>query len=378
MNNNEAFNNLYQRSKKLLERLVRPSEYEVPLKDQIIIANIEKEEDKENNNIKSYDTLDKADLLEYSIKPNGNLDNSKLKESISNTHLEDSENGSSDQKGGFITSEGKIVKTGIMKYNSLVIKYGKISFNIASHMNESFVLNNDIIYLESKIPIFKANNFGDVLYDTIKNYHQQGSDKEDKNNLVNINQTNTHKINLDENNFNAIAASKIFIFLHKVTTKANFRQKKDGSKKNISSAQSTEVIQKDDSIFGYGSLEMNKIFLADDFRYSGKINLLEKKKEKDKNEKSGKKGMKSSKSKEKIKNENQFNEKGERIIGTLEAIAYLKKPRQMQINDKFTSSIDNLIKNNDINKDNNNNINKINQSPMKEFIVGQLLYIIII
>ena len=52
MNNNEAFNNLYQRSKKLLERLVRPSEYEVPLKDQIIIANIEKEEDKENDNIK--------------------------------------------------------------------------------------------------------------------------------------------------------------------------------------------------------------------------------------------------------------------------------------------------------------------------------------
>ena len=126
MNNNEAFNNLYQRSKKLLERLVRPSEYEVPLKDQIIIANIEKEEDKENNNIKSYDTLDKADLLEYSIKPNGNLDNAKLKESLSKSLNESSENGSPNVRGGFITSEGHIIRVSITKYKLLVLKYGKI------------------------------------------------------------------------------------------------------------------------------------------------------------------------------------------------------------------------------------------------------------
>ena len=93
----------------------QPSLFEEPLKDSIIVANISKDIEKENNNIKSLDTLDKAELLDYSIKPNGNLDNSRLKDSISNTYLESSENGSV-QKGGFITSEGKMVRLAITKY----------------------------------------------------------------------------------------------------------------------------------------------------------------------------------------------------------------------------------------------------------------------
>ena len=50
------------------------------------------------------------------------------------------------------------------------------------------------------------------MYHTLKNYHQQGSDKEDRNNFVNINQSNTHKISFDESNFTATAGSKIFVF----------------------------------------------------------------------------------------------------------------------------------------------------------------------
>ena len=369
-----AIENLYNRSKKLFERLNQPSLFEEPLKDSIIVANISKDIEKENNNIKSLDTLDKAELLDYSIKPNGNLDNSRLKDSISNTYLESSENGSV-QKGGFITSEGKMVRLAITKYKALVLKYGKIIFINNGFMNESFVQNNDILYLESKIPVFKANNFGEILHDTLRNYHQQGSDKEDKNNLININQTNTHKINLDESNFAAIADSKIYIFLHKVTQE-NFRQKKDGKKKDISSAQSTEIIQNHDTILGYSSLEMNKIFLSDDFKFQGNINLVQKDLSNKKREKSsGKKSTSNINKKNKNKSENQFDEKGERIIGNIEIAAYLKRPRDKIFKeDKKVNQLTNSInKMPNVNNDaENNNLNKNNnQSPMKEFIIGQ-------
>ena len=230
-----AIENLYNRSKKLFERLNQPSLFEEPLKDSIIIANIGK--DKDNINLKSYETLDKAELLDYSLKANGYLDNSKLKDSISNTYLESSDNGNNSRREGFLNSEGKYVKVDITQYKSLILKYGKIIFN-NGYMNSSYVNNNDILYLESKIPTFKAKNSGEIIYDTLKNYHQQGSDKEDRNNIVNINQSNSHKINLDESNFAAIAGSKIFVFLHKVV-QGNFRKKQNVSKKDISSAQST-------------------------------------------------------------------------------------------------------------------------------------------
>ena len=132
----EIINNLYERSKKLFEHLNQPSLFEEPLKDSIIIANLGKDLDKEANIIKSLDTLDKADLLDYSMKPNGNLDTSKLKDSISNTYLESSENGSTDQKGGYITSGG-VIRIGITKYKALVLKYGKIIFLNNGYMNES-------------------------------------------------------------------------------------------------------------------------------------------------------------------------------------------------------------------------------------------------
>ena len=236
--NKEAFENLYERGKKLFERLNQPSLFEENLKDSVIIANLGK--GKDINNLKSYDTLDKAELLDYSLKANGILDNSKLKDSISNAYIESSENGNNSNREGFVNSEGKFIKVDISQYNSLVLKYGKIIFN-TGYMNNSYVNNNDILFLESKIPIFKAKNSGEIMYDTLKNYHQQGSDKEDRNNIVNINQSNTHKINLDENNFAAIAGSKIFIFLHKII-QGNFRKKTNGNKKDISSAQSTEVL----------------------------------------------------------------------------------------------------------------------------------------
>jgi len=291
MSRNELFDELYKRSKKLFDRINKASVFEEPIKDQIIVPNITQEQDKENNNIKSYDTLEKAELLDISMKPNGNLDNAKLKESLTNTLNESSENGSPQMGGGYITSEGNIIRVSITKYKILVLKYGKISFFNNGYMNNSLVMNNDILYLESKIPLFKANVFGDIIYDTLKNYHQQGSDKEDKNNLININQTNTHKINLDEKNIVDLAQNKILIFLHKVT--------QDKKIKDISNAQKTQVIQTKDTILGYCSLEMQKIFLSDDFRFYGKINLIEKNVNKDA-EKSPKK--KNTKSKEKNKN----------------------------------------------------------------------------
>ena len=76
----------------------------------------------------------------------------------------------------------------------------------------------------------------------------------------------------------------------------------------------------------------------------------------------------------------EYNEKGERIIGNIELTAYLKRPRDkifQEENSKFMSSMNKIINNsnNNINKDNNNNNNinniNINQSPMKEFIIGQ-------
>ena len=112
MSRNELIEDLYKRSKKLFDRINKASVFEEPLKDSIIVANISQEKDKENNNIKSYDTLEKAELLDYSMKPNGNLDTGKLKESLSNNLNESSENGS--PQGGYITSEGHIIRVSMV------------------------------------------------------------------------------------------------------------------------------------------------------------------------------------------------------------------------------------------------------------------------
>ena len=170
MSKNEILDNLYIRSKELMDRLNKASLFEEPLTDSVIIANLnlEKEKNNQNNNLKSYDTIEKAELLDYSIRPNGNLDNAKMKESLSNSLIESSENGSSIQKGGgYITSSGGVIRVSITKYKALVLKYGKINFLNNGYMNNAFVMNNDIIYLESNIPIFKANINGDIIYDTL-------------------------------------------------------------------------------------------------------------------------------------------------------------------------------------------------------------------
>ena len=373
MSKKEEFNKIFERGKKLIERLNQASLFD----DQLL--------NKENNNLKSYDTLDNAELLDYSLKQ----DNSKLKDSISNTYLESSENGS--KREGLVNSEGKYIKIDISQYKNLILKYGKIIFN-NEYMNNSFINCNDILYLESKIPIFKASN-SEIMYDTLKNYHQQGSDKEDRNNIVNINQTNNHKIDLDENNFSAIAGSKIFIFLHKII-QGNFRNKPSGKKKDISSAHSTEVIQNSDIIIGYSSLEMNKLFLSEDFKYFNKIKVVEKKKvvKNKKNEKSNDKNRRGmSKEKEmKEKKDLLYDEKGERIIGSLEITVSLKRPYQklfkedLSVN-KIVNSMNNNqninINNNNLNNNNlnynnlnnnynNQNINRNNPSSMMEFIVN--------
>ena len=122
---------------------------------------------------------------------------------------------------------------------------------------------------------------------------------------------------------------------------------------------------------------MSKIFLGDDFKFKGKINLLEKKKTDNKKSENNARKKSSSKNK-KIKNEKEkekkFDEKGERIIGNIEITAYLKRPRDKLF--KEDSNINKLASSiNQMPNVNNNNIidnkNKNNQSPMKEFIIGQ-------
>ena len=391
MSKNELFENLYNRTRKICDMLKQPSPFPEEGKDSIIIANIGKddEKDKENNiNIKSYDTLDKADLIDYSLKPNGILETSKLKDSISNSYFESSENGSTAKKEGFITSEGKMVRIDITKYKSIVLKYGKISFIKDGFMNNAFVSNNDIIFLETKIPLFKAKDSNNMIYDTLRNYHQIGSDKEDTNYLININQRNSHKINLDEKNISTFVDSKIYIFLHKSIPISNSNNKKNNSaKKKVTNAPVTEADDNPSIIIGYTSLEMKHIFLSEDFKFIGKINLMEKMNPNKKNEKNSGKGSSSNiknktkgkgkEKKDKIINEALYDEKGERVIGSIEISCYLKRPYSKMLEEdekKLSSSINKLIKQNN-NENNNNNINiennKINQSPMKEFVIGQ-------
>ena len=87
-----------------------------------------------------------------------------------------------------MSEKRKVVRIDITKYKSIVLKYGKISFIKDGFMNNAFVSNNDIIFLETKIPLFKAKDSNNIIYDTLRNYHQIGSDKEDTNYLININQ----------------------------------------------------------------------------------------------------------------------------------------------------------------------------------------------
>ena len=394
MSKNELFDNLYSKTKKLCDMLNQPSLFVEPVKDSVIIANIGNEEDnkdKENINIKSYDAMDKAELIDYSLKPNGNFEYSKLKDSISNSLMESSENGSTAKKDGFLTSEGKMVRIDITKYKSLVLKFGKINLINNGYMNNAFVTKNDIIFLETKIPLFKAKNSNEMLYDTLQNFHQIGSDKEDTNYAININKRNSHKINIDENNISSFIDSKIYIFLHKSNppTSSSNSNKKNNSKKDKDINEN-----KNSDIIGYSSLELKKVFLSEDFKFTGKCNLVEKKKinSNKKNDKRSPGKRSSSNLKNKTKdnekgkkdkaaiNEALYDEKGERVIGSIEITCYLKRPYSNILEEdenRMQSSINKLIKqNNNINENNNNiNINvdnnKINQSPMKEFIIGQ-------
>jgi hypothetical protein len=62
----DAIDALYERGRQLFEKLNKPHYFEESLKDSVIIANLGKGNEKDN--LKSYDTLDKADLLDYSLK----------------------------------------------------------------------------------------------------------------------------------------------------------------------------------------------------------------------------------------------------------------------------------------------------------------------
>ena len=145
--------------------------------------------------------------------------------------------------------------------------------------------------------------------------------------------------------------------MHKSIPISNSNNKKNNSaKKKVTNAPVTEADDNPSIIIGYTSLEMKHIFLSEDFKFIGKINLMEKMNPNKKNEKNSGKGSSSNiknktkgkgkEKKDKIINEALYDEKGERVIGSIEISCYLKRPYSKMLEEdekKLSSSINKLI-----------------------------------
>lgn len=168
---------------------------------------------------------------------------------------------------------------------------------------EIYIKKNNIIYLEIKIPTNEINK-----YDTKKVYHEQGSKMEDKNNVININQTIRHKINCDEKNLIDFKKEKIFIFFHKTEKTAN--DDKDISK---------------DIIFGYARFTLGRCFLNEERRFSWMFDIIEKEGNNNKNNIKLNVDNNDNLIINNNKNEeNKYDKNGERIIGNFEISVHLK------------------------------------------------------
>ena len=243
-----------------------------------------------------------------------NNDNKKLDIKL-NLETEKIENSNEIQKNNFINLEsGKTENKNVRLYKnnnsqknknfySLILEFKKICIVT----QEIYVKKDNIIFLEIKIPNNQNNK-----YDTIKIYHRQGSKIEDKNNLINLNQTITHKIFFDEKNITNFKQEKIFIYFHKI-------EKKTENKKNISI----------DRILGYSRFTLGRCFLNKENSFSGKFNIIEKERKNNKNNKKlnidnfigDNEELKNNKNKNV---ENKYDKNGERIIGCFEISVHLK------------------------------------------------------
>ena len=192
---------------------------------------IEKKDNEISNKNITPNSIDKIDLLEYSIN---------------NRNIEENSN--------YIEEEDSVVRLSdsidLKKYKNFSIKFSKVSF--IQTFNSTL---STLFYLECKIPTMRSKG-GEMLYDEFKIYFQN----EDNKPSVDINKISIHSLNLENQSFSAIANSKIILTLH---IKTSSLDKKTQQKTT-------------DSIVGNGSLEFNHVFLSKKFKYNGEILLTNK------------------------------------------------------------------------------------------------------
>lgn len=187
-----------------------------------------------NNTVNS---IDKIDLLEYSIN------NKNVEISEENDFIEEEESKVN-------SSESLDLK----KYKNFHIKFNKVKF--IENLNATI---SNLFYLECKIPIMKSKGGEDLLYDEFKIFFQNEENK----NEIELNKISIHNVNLEDSNFSALTNSKIMVTLHMKSSQP-LQQDKKGQVKNA------------DVIIGAGYLELNKVFLSKKFNFYGEITLVKK------------------------------------------------------------------------------------------------------
>ena len=186
-----------------------------------------------NNTVNS---IDKIDLLEYSIN------NKNVEISEENDFIEEEESK--------VNSSESI---DLKKYKNFHIKLNKIKF--IENLNATI---SNLFYLECKIPIMKSKG-ADLLYDEFKIFFQNEENK----NEIELNKISIHNVNLEDSNFSELTNSKIMVTLHMKSSQP-LQQDKKGQVKNA------------DVIIGAGFLELNKVFLSKKFNFNGEITLVKK------------------------------------------------------------------------------------------------------
>ena len=328
MNDNKSkIETLYSRALKLQNVINEATKPVEGVNDSYLILDVKKDN--------SYDTKEKAVLAEYSIN-GGNEE----KDSISNSYIENSniQNGPLDLK----------------KYNTLQIKIEDLSFIKDIYGIESpLIEENDIVYIEGRIPVNK-NQEDNILYDNFKIYIDRSKKKKDdiklKKDVYPIKQLSIHKLNMNQELFPILSKSNIVFFVHKIVLKKKLPSDSNGAKKK-------KVTNTEDIILGYGSLNFSQIFFGEELKFKGNINIITEVKEKEKKKQNGRKRKNSpSNKKEEVEKKN---------IATLNLTCALTKE-----NEKLVEK--NIKNQNDINVNfsQNNITSNINNTEMKEYVIG--------
>ena len=259
-NNQKKITDLYERASKLKDLLNQMTNYSEPIQNELIIAEIPKEKKE------LIDSMDKMDLLEYSLN-GSNLIPSKsknLKDSISISNLD------------YSTDNNNNDSLDIKKFNNLNINFNNlIIFKDIFNLGPQIINKDDIIYLETKIPMLKGIN-GETLYDTFKIYSKVNGEKDEKENqIVKINQNSIHKLDL-ENNFSTLTSAKIFVFIHKIVSPNNNNNINNKNNINNINGGPQKKNKSTDTIIGYCNIDLNNIFLAKEFKLKIDLDVIAK------------------------------------------------------------------------------------------------------